>query len=57
LTAIYKDAVQPIGLRLDAAKAAIGYERPRLAAVEGKVEGRITLGEPVLESMWREEGI
>ena len=42
LTAIYKDAVQPIELRMDAAKAAIGYEKPRLAAVEGKVEGRMS---------------
>ena len=55
LTAIYKDVAQPIGLRMDAAKAAIGYEKPRLAAVEGKVEGRMTLGELVLESMRQEE--
>jgi hypothetical protein len=57
LMAIYKDAAQPIELRMDAAKAAIGYEKPRLAAVEGKVEGRMTLEQLVLESMRREEGI
>jgi hypothetical protein len=57
LMAIYKDAAQPIELRMDAAKAAIGYEMPRLAAVEGKVEGRMTLEQLVLESMRREEGI
>jgi hypothetical protein len=34
LASIYKDPSQPIQLRLDAAKAAIGYERPRLAATE-----------------------
>ncbi len=34
LASIYKDPSQPIQLRLDAAKAAIAYERPRLAATE-----------------------
>lgn len=34
LMAIYKDEAQPLPLRLDAAKAAIGYEIPKLAAVE-----------------------
>jgi len=34
LVSIYKDPSQPIWLRLDAAKAAIGYERPRLATTE-----------------------
>jgi hypothetical protein len=37
LASIYRDPRQPIGLRLDAAKAAIAYERPRLAAIETKV--------------------
>jgi hypothetical protein len=31
---IYKDPLQPVQVRIDAAKAAIGYERPRLAATE-----------------------
>lgn len=34
LMAIYKDESKDIALRLDAAKAAIGYEKPRLAAVQ-----------------------
>ena len=34
LMQIYKDPNQPIELRLDAAKAAIRYEKPALAAVE-----------------------
>jgi hypothetical protein len=55
LTAIYKDVAQPIGLRMDAAKAAIGYEKPRLAAVEGKVEGRMTLEQLVMASYKGEE--
>ena len=34
LVAIYKDVSRPIELRIDAAKAAIRYETPALAAVE-----------------------
>jgi hypothetical protein len=34
LIAIYKDGSMPIGLRLDAAKAAVRYEKPTLAAVQ-----------------------
>lgn len=37
--AIYKDMAQPIALRLEALKAALPYEKPRLSAVEhgGKI--------------------
>jgi hypothetical protein len=38
-------AEQPIELRVEAAKAAIGYEKPRLAAVDAKHTGTITLEE------------
>jgi hypothetical protein len=41
--AIYKDQSQPIELRVQAAKAAIGYEKPRLTAVDSKVEGTLDL--------------
>jgi len=34
LMSVYKDPTQPLPLRIDAAKAAIGYEKPKLAAVE-----------------------
>lgn len=34
LMAVYKDVSNPMNLRIDAAKAAISYEKPRLAAVE-----------------------
>ena len=34
LMTIYKDPAQPTAIRIDAAKAAISYEKPRLAAVE-----------------------
>jgi len=36
LMAVYKDKTQPIELRVDAAKAAVGYEKPRLQATEHK---------------------
>jgi hypothetical protein len=38
LMAVYKDATQPIELRVLAAKAAIGYEKSRLATVENTGE-------------------
>lgn len=41
LMAIYKDMQQPLPLRLDAAKAAIGYEKPKLSSVDAKVDGVI----------------
>ena len=50
LMAIYKDLQQPIGLRLDAARVAIGYEKPRLAAIEGKSERGRTLEELIIAS-------
>ena len=45
LMGVYEDQSQPIELRLQAAKAAIGYEKPRLTAVDSKVEGGLTLEE------------
>ncbi len=44
LMAIYKNPHNPIELRLDAAKAAIGYEKPRLAAVEHKGDKENPIG-------------
>ena len=34
LMTIYKDPNQPLDVRMDAAKAAIAYEKPRLQAIE-----------------------
>jgi hypothetical protein len=39
LMAVYKDPERPIDLRVDAAKAAIRYEKPALAAVDNTVKG------------------
>jgi hypothetical protein len=40
-----EDPDNVIDLRVTAAKAAIGYEKPRLTAVDSKVEGMLTLEE------------
>lgn len=37
LMAVYKDPSRPIDLRVDAAKAAIRYEKPALANIEANV--------------------
>jgi hypothetical protein len=37
LMTVYKDPKQPIGLRMEAAKAALPYEKPRLASIENKI--------------------
>ncbi len=50
LMAVYKDPLQPIGLRLDAAKAAISYEKPRLAAIEGTADRGLTLEQLIMQS-------
>ena len=34
---VYKDLKQPIGLRMEAAKAALPYEKPRHASIENKI--------------------
>ena len=39
LMAVYKDQTQPLQIRIDAAKSAIAYEKPRLAAVEHSGDG------------------
>jgi hypothetical protein len=39
LMAVYKDTSKEMALRLDAAKAAIRYEKPALAAVDAKMQG------------------
>lgn len=41
LMLVYKDLEQPLQLRLDAAKAAIGFEKPKLAAVDNKLSGSV----------------
>lgn len=55
LMAIYKDARNDLQVRLDAAKAAIAYEKPRLAAVEhsGNAEKPLTM--QVVTGVPREE--
>ena len=47
MQAIYRDASQPTNLRLDAAKSAIPFERPRLSTVDANVTSRVSLAELV----------
>jgi hypothetical protein len=51
LASVYRDAALPIELRVDAAKAAIGFERPRLASIDGRFDGALTLAALVEQSM------
>lgn len=41
LVTLYKDTTQPLLIRLDAAKAAISYEKPRLSSVEANIDGAL----------------
>jgi hypothetical protein len=44
LMVVYKDEPQPIDLRLQAARAAIGYEKPRLATADSNARRGSRLG-------------
>ena len=52
LMGVYKDQSQPVELRVQAAKAAIGYEKPRLTAVDSKDDGGIDL-EKLIHASYR----
>jgi hypothetical protein len=51
LQLVYRDGRQPIELRLDAARAAAPYERPRLSAMTANLETGLTLEELVTRSL------
>ena len=51
LVAIYKDKTHDIGLRLDAAKAAIAYEKPRLSSVDMKANVTVQSHEEALAEL------
>jgi hypothetical protein len=51
LQLVYQDGCQPVELRLDAARAAAPYERPRLSAVTANVEAGLTLEQLVVRSL------
>ena len=46
----YKNVQLPIELRIDAARAAIAYERPRLAVMSANITSHLTLEQLVLRS-------
>ena len=55
LMTVYKDLKQPIGLRMEAAKAALPYEKPRLASIENKVVDEFdTMSDEQIEA-WLDE--
>ena len=56
LMAVYKDASLPLKERLAAATVAIGYEKPRLAAVEhtGETTHNIVTDKPMSPDEWKE---
>jgi len=41
LTAVYKDQQQPLVMRIDAAKAAIGYEKPKLTSLDANIDATV----------------
>lgn len=43
MMAIYRDVGQPLSARMEAAKAALPYERPRLSTIDAKIDGAVTL--------------
>jgi hypothetical protein len=43
LMAVYRDLRQPLPIRIEAAKAALPYEKPRLSTVDAKIESKIML--------------
>jgi hypothetical protein len=51
LQLVYRDGRQPIELRLDAARAAAPYERPRLSAMTANLETGLTLEQLVVRSL------
>lgn len=55
LMVVYKDVTQPMQLRLDAAKAAISFEKPRLASVEHKGDADNPLGIAIMSAVPRDD--
>src|SRR5262245_4878630 len=56
LMLVYKDTSRDIALRVDAAKAAIRYEKPALANIEQKLDAevrqRVISSEPLSDEEW-----
>lgn len=41
LVSVYKDPLNDLPVRIDAAKAAVRYEKPSLSSIEAKVDGDV----------------
>ena len=51
LCMVYKDVDMPIEMRVDAAKAAIPYEKPRLAAIAARIENEVTYASLIMKAV------
>lgn len=51
LMALYKDPRLDLDLRAECARAAINYEKPRLASIEGRLSATVTLEKLVSASL------
>jgi|SRR5580698_10391069 hypothetical protein len=51
LCVLYMDPRQPIEVRLEAAKAALPYEKPKLAAIAVKTDKEVTLSDLIMETV------
>ena len=51
LCVLYKDPRQPVEIRMDAAKAALPYEKPKLAAIAIKQETELTLQDLIMQTI------
>jgi hypothetical protein len=53
---VYKNPANDLPVRIDAAKAAIGYEKPKLASIEqvidAEVHQRVISAEPMTDEEW-----
>lgn len=57
LCVLYKDPRQPPEIRMDAAKAAIAYEKPKLAAIAIKQDTEVKLEDLIMQTIIIRDGI
>lgn len=51
LCVLYMDPNQPVEIRMDAAKAALPYEKPKLAAIAIKTDTELTLQDLIMQTI------
>jgi len=55
LVEIYKDKTHPLSVRIDAAKAAIGYEKPKLGSVQHTGDAQNPVAYQILSGVTRQD--